>query len=363
MTTADRDLPVRVPLERRHERGRRRAAKAGHRRRPTYGAATRLARIVHGLLLRPHGWSFTGIQAELGISQRTLLRYIAACKRQLVDSSGRPLLEVARHGERAVLRRANFTEAPESTVFQVLFLYFALTVFQFLEGTVIKEGIEDLWERFRKAVPAVQQARLADFSKKFYSIPFAVKDYRALDQLLDTIVTCLVYQCQIRIDYGGLYGSSKVHEFEPYTLAMFRGGLYLIGRSQPSRKMLTLAVERIRSAKKLDEKFEYPDSYSPEKYTDGTFGIMDGPVTNVELHVLNPETVTYLKSRRLHRTQRFVDRRDGTAILSMTVRGTEELRNWILGIGPWIEVLKPKELREEVARLHAEAAGLYRPNM
>jgi hypothetical protein len=50
-------------------------------------------------------------------------------------------------------------------------------------------------------------------------------------------------------------------------------------------------------------------------------------VTEVELRVLNAETVAYLKSRRLHRTQRFVDRRDGTAILSMTVRGTEELRN------------------------------------
>lgn len=34
-------------------------------------------------------------------------------------------------------------------------------MFQFLEGTVIKEGIEEVWERFRKAVPASQRARLA----------------------------------------------------------------------------------------------------------------------------------------------------------------------------------------------------------
>jgi predicted DNA-binding transcriptional regulator YafY len=338
-------------------RGRKLSAK--NPRRPTYGAATRLARIVHSVLSQPTGRSFTGIQAELGISQRTLLRYIAACKRHLVDSSGRPLLEVARYGERAVLRRTNFTEAPESTVFQVLFLYFALTVFQFLEGTVIKEGIEDLWERFRDALPAVQRARLADFSRKFYSIPYAEKDYRAFDQLVDTIVTCLVYQYRMRIDYGGLFGDGKVHEFEPYTLAMYRGGLYLIGRSQRARRILTLAVERIRSAEKLGEKFEYPDSYSPEKHTDGTFGIIDGPVTEVDLHILNPETVAYLRVRRLHRTQHFADRRDGTAILSMTVRGTDELRNWILGFGPWVKVLKPKDLAEEVAQLHAEAARLY----
>jgi hypothetical protein len=91
-------------------------------------------------------------------------------------------------------------------------------------------------------VPAAQRARLADFEKKFYSIPYAVKEYQELDELLDTIVTCLVYQHRMRINYGGLYGDGKVHEFEPYTLAMFRGGLYLIGRSQLARKILTFAV-------------------------------------------------------------------------------------------------------------------------
>jgi predicted DNA-binding transcriptional regulator YafY len=282
-------------------------APAPPRRKATYGAATRLARIVHSVLTQPGGRSFTGIQAELGISERTLLRYIAACRRHLVDPSGRPLLEVARYGELAVLRRASFTEAPDSTVFQVLFLYFARIVFQFLAATVIEEGIEDLWDRFREAVPAAQRAWLTDFAKKFYSIPYAVKEYRELDELLDTIVTCLVYQHRMRINYGGLYGEGKVHEFEPYTLAMFRGGLYLIGRSQRARKILTFAVERILSAQKLDDKFEYPESYSPDKYTEGTFGIMDGPVTDVELRIL----------------------------------------------------VKPRSLRDEVAALHAEAAGLY----
>ena len=79
----------------------------------------------------------------------------------------------------------------------------------------------------------------------------------------------------------------------------------------------------------------------------------------MDLHILNRETVAYLKARRLHRTQRFEDRRDGTAVLSMTLRGTEELCNCLLGFGPWIRVLKPKSLRDEVAQLHREAARLY----
>ena len=126
----------------------------------------------------------------------------------------------------------------------------------------------------------------------------------------------------MRIDYHGLLGEGHVHEFDPYTLAMYRGGLYLIGYSHRFRKIIYLAVERIRTAEKLAARFTYPKTYSPEKYTEGTFGIIDGPETRVELRLLNADTAAYLSSRRLHPTQRFTPCGDGTTRLTMTVRGT-----------------------------------------
>ncbi len=184
--------------------------------------------MIHGLLLRPRGWSFEGIQDELRISERTLLRYLAVCRRELTDAGGQPVIEVVRHGTRRLLRLAQTAPAPDSTAYEVAFLYFALTVFQFLDGTVLKHGVEGLWERLYRTLPAAEQLRLADFPKKFYSIPFAVKDYAAFDDTLDLIVQCLVYQRRMRVDYGGLLGDGKLHEFDPYTLAMYRGGLYVI---------------------------------------------------------------------------------------------------------------------------------------
>ena len=60
------------------------------RSRPaTYGTGTRLSPIVYGLVGRPHGWGFEAIQEELDISERTLLRYVAACRREMVDAAGR----------------------------------------------------------------------------------------------------------------------------------------------------------------------------------------------------------------------------------------------------------------------------------
>ena len=58
-------------------------------RKPSYGTATRLARIIYGLLSRPYGWSFEAIQQEIGISDRTLRRYIAVCRHEFVDPTER----------------------------------------------------------------------------------------------------------------------------------------------------------------------------------------------------------------------------------------------------------------------------------
>jgi predicted DNA-binding transcriptional regulator YafY len=118
-------------------------------------------------------------------------------------------------------------------------------------------------------------------------------------------------------------------------------------------------VERIAAVEKLPERFVYPPGYSPQKYTEGSFGIIDGPSTDVELLLLNPETVAYLMSRRLHRTQRFHKRRDGKTMLTMTVRGTTELVSWILSLGPYVKVVRPAALRDEVKACLRQARELY----
>lgn len=328
-------------------------------RKPSYGDAIRLVRIVYGLLWRPRGWSFAAIEAELGISERTLLRYLAACRRELVDADGQPIIEAFRRGGSRMLRLAESGRMAESAAYQVLVFYFALSVFQFLDGTVIKDGVADLWERFLRSVPGAQQARMAAFQRKFYAVPHALKDYRAFDAQLDTIVFCLAHDRRMRVDYAGLLGGGKVHEIEPYTLLMYRGGLYVLGRSHRGGRIVTLAVERMRRAERLPTGFDYPPSYTPEKHTEGIFGIIEGPETHVELLIKDAPTRAYLASRRIHPTQQVRPRRDGRAVLSMTVRGTDELKYWILGFGPHVEVLQPPALRAEVGRLLAAAAHAY----
>jgi len=336
------------------------------RRKPTYGAAIRMARIATGLFSRPYGWSFAAIAKTLDISERTLARYVAVLRGDLLDPHGGPLVEVVGAGRERRLRLVSSMKTAEASSYQVALLYFSLTVLKFLEGTVLEEGVEGLWEKIFQNLSLTQRTRLSDLQRKFYAVPYAPKDYGEFSEQLDVILRALLDQIRLRVDYAGLTGEGHQHDFDPYSLIAYRGGLYLLGYSQRSSAIIYLAVERIRSVDFLRQadgtqtRFMYPRGFDPAAHTEGTFGIVDGPETKVELKIHSEQTATYVRSRTIHRSQHFSNRRDGTTIMTMTVKGTTELANWIMSMGPWIEVLKPAALRKEIAERHAKAARLYR---
>lgn len=343
----------------------RRAAKKGSRP-ATYGAGTRVARLVLGLTERPRGWSWADVQQELGIGERTLARYVKVLREALVDRDGASMVEVVARGEQRFLRLRDQGHPPSSNAYQALSFYFASSVLQFLDGTILKDDMAALWSRFYALLPPDVRRRLGHLEHKFFTVPYLVKDYAGCDDVLGEILKCLVDQRTMRVEYASPWRDDgergTPHLVDPYTLALYRGGLYVLGRSHKHRKLIYLAVERLRSVERLPATFAYPTGYSPERHTEGTFGIVDGPETRVELLLHSPEGAELLQARRIHRTQRFVTRPDGTTLLTMTVRGTAELANWILSLGPHVEVVAPEALRAEIAATLDSAAARYRPS-
>lgn len=336
------------------------------RRRPTYGAATRLAGIVHGLFERPFGWSFESIQETFGIAERTLSRYVLACSKELLDSSGRPILVVERRGGRRFLRLAERPSPTEAGAWAAVSFFFTWSMIRHLEGTVLDQGMDVLWDRMLAALPASQRGRLRDIDRKFFALTVTPKDYRGHDATLGKLVRALVDEQRLALDYAPVGGVGRVHEVEPLTLLGYRGGLYLLAKSDRRDGIVWFAVERMRSVRPLagadgrPRHFRYPKAFRPDAYTAGLFGVVEGPEVEVELLVHNDETVAYLSQRTIHPSQRVVRRADGRTILTLRVRGTVELANWIMGTSPWVEVLRPLELREEIARRARAAVRLHR---
>jgi len=96
------------------------------------------------------------------------------------------------------------------------------------------------------------------------------------------IVQCLVHQHRMRIDYGGLRGRARarIRSLHPGDVP---GRMYLLGHSHRYRKIIYLAVERIRTAEKLEDRFDYPRTYSPRSTPKARSASSTGPETQVEL--------------------------------------------------------------------------------
>ena len=325
----------------------------------THASAVRCAKLVDGLYSRPLGWSVEAAAAELGVSERSVERYVKACADFITDRAGRPRIEIVRQGGRRMIHLVRGAPDRESTVFQVAALRLARALLSFAGGTVLEQLLDDACERLESGARAEDRPRLEALGNKFHAIPFVEKHYRHLEDTVDRILNGLIKQRRLRIEYAGTGGAPRVHTFDPYTLAVYRGGLYLIGRSDRHDEIITLAVERVRSVELSPERFDYPERYSPRRHLQGVFGIMRGEETRVELLLMDPATAALVRARRLNLEERFQKRKDGTTLLTMRARGTEELANWVLGFGPHVKVLRPAALRDRVERDLRAAARLY----
>jgi len=338
--------------------------------KPTYNTAAKVARIAIRLLMPPRQLSFADVRDVVAAraSDRTIERYIAALRKVFNGRDRYPLLEIDKHeqGRKTLILSEPAAESGPREG-EELRMALALEMLNAVKGTYLERDVKDILRRFSAAVSPTLAAKLETLPRKFFTVSYGVKQYEGgAAERLNVIIRCLVEQQRMRVAYRSQSsdGALNQYAFDPYTLLTYKGGLYVIGYSFKRERAVYLALERIERVEPVVENgkpyvFRYPDEYSPEKFTEGVFGIYAGEKVAVELSIRNAQTLAYLKPRRIHPTQTLEERGDGTAILRMTVRGTEELASWVMSMAPWVEVVKPESLRARVKEMLRDGLELY----
>ena len=212
----------------------------------TYDSAVRIAQLLQDLRYSPLGLSYESIESRLGVSRRTVQRYVEALRDKLRGPDGKPPVEVLTQGDRRVVRLVTGTEAPDGSAWELYSFLLSLRLGHLLEGTIVDEMNQELWERIRDGISSDKTKDLENIDRKLYSLPSMPRDYSGHDELIDGLLRALVKQHRLRIDYAGVLGEGRTHEFDAYSLVEHRGGLYLLGKSHLDKKIIWLAIERIR---------------------------------------------------------------------------------------------------------------------
>lgn len=145
----------------------------------------------------------------------------------------------------------------------------------------------------------------------------------------------------------------------PYAV-VFRGDAhYLVAFCELRRCERTFRLDRFSELRVLDDRAAIPDEFDLEQHFAGAWQVTGGRRRTVRV-LVRGRTARRLRSQRCHCSQKTL-RDDGDVLeLRFSVAVTDELRSWLLSLGPDAEVLSPKTLRSELATATQQMSANYR---
>ena len=319
-----------------------------------YTSAQRIE--VLRLALQSRRLTYAEIEELLDVSRSTAQRLVMTLRNTDdleadVDDDQRPVFRI---------RTNPRVERLRVSALELVALFAASRILSIFTGTGIREDHDSVLERLSATLRPADVALLRGLEKKVHFVAYGGR--RKYDDRIDDVnetLTAILRNQRLAITYPSSKGGERSFLFEPYTLVFYKTGLYVAGKDCDKGAVITLSIDRFVSVEwKKDDAFEVPESWHPAQLSDGGFGIILGPETDVAIR-FDAGVVPWVERAEWHETQTIEPRPDGGIVLRMRVRGTTELTSWLLSWGSKAEVLSPPELRAKMGAELAKAAGMY----
>jgi proteasome accessory factor B len=298
------------------------------------------------------------LAAEHGVTERTIRRDVEA-----LQEAGFPLYDDRVDGKKVWRLVEGYRQklVQGFTLAELAALYFSRNMLSFLGGAPFGQDLESAFAKIREALPQKSLPFLTRIQDLFSARPDPWKDYSKKQDVIAALIDAILHQRQARIAYYSFNSRrTKSYEIDPYRLVYYRGGLYLYARAHEYREVRTFAVERVQQVEVLEPGFEIPADFSPSDYVRSAFGIIGGRAQTVEL-VFAAAIAGYVRERSWHESQTLSDEPDGGVRLTLEVAPSFDLKAWIKGFLPQVEVIRPAALRDEIARELLAARAAFPP--
>ncbi len=237
-----------------------------------YAPARRLHELTT-LLNSTGGLTVYDIADRLNTSVRTAIRYLRALER-----AGEPLSE-DKDGRRKVwrIRPSARYESIRLTMSQMVALFLSRRVFDFLAGTGFKEDLDDVFARIEATLKRKDFANVRNLDRKIYDVNEAPHIYNERLEDVNDMTTALLREERLRVRHDSVCKGKTSFVIEPYTLLIYKKGVYLVANSHYHQAIRTFALDGFRTVDWLrHDRFEYPADYHPSQISEGSFGLFGG---------------------------------------------------------------------------------------
>ncbi len=149
---------------------------------------------------------------------------------------------------------------------------------------------------------------------------------------------------------------------EPYFLKEFKRRWYLYGHKGDADGPHMMALDRMIDVDIIPEEFIMPENFLADDYFRGIYGARIYPNMKremVKLKVYGTQ-VQYFRSLPLHSSQKEIEENDKYSVFTYFITPDYDFKQDVLSFGDKVEVLEPKELREEMKEIVSSLFKLYR---
>lgn len=184
---------------------------------------------------------------------------------------------------------------------------------------------------------------------------------KAALRFVERITKALRERRELSFSYEGLREDSpRTRRVRPLHLTLTNGQWYLLGEDVSLGEIRTFSLARMTRVLVTKKTFSENSAPDVDQSIAPVFGVPFGDTKATEVRLrFEAEVAKPVTEREWHASQRVKRLGDGRVELFLRVRLTRQFANWIRSWGENVEVLEPKELRNEIAESARKMLARY----
>jgi predicted DNA-binding transcriptional regulator YafY len=299
------------------------------------------------------GVSAKEIAASLQICERTAYRYLRNLR-----ELGYPVYPSRdpEAGERKyLLTPVTFTGA------EALALAAASQSLLNQEGLPLRQQLKSALDKVESVIRSGEDTHAYRRLKPHFTyLSQELRDYSPWQEIIAALTESIRRNRSVTAIYDS-YSGGKVTEriLDPYHLFWGEGNLYLAAHCHLHQEVRSFRIDRFKSVKPQKNQFARNASFNLADYLKPSFRVWSGTEEVCVRFLVYPPASRFFRESSYHHSQNVEEIADGKIICSLTVYNSPEIKSWLLSWGKQVEVLEPKELREEIKQELQAGLGKY----
>ena len=246
------------------------------------------------------------------------------------------------------------------TLTELLSLQLSRDLFRVLEGAEFYDSLNGFFTKITAALPPESIGFLERVRDAFQMGSRRHKDYGRHREIVCRLNQAVLQRHSLEIAYQGLSDTAPVlRRIDPYKIWFYDGALYIIGLCHLRSQIRTFVLDRIKMLRVTGQPFDPPVDFDFGKFIRHSFKVMQGELYTVVIQI-SPTWARYVGERMWHESHTIQNLFDGGIEITLRVAGLDEIKQWVMSMGPEAYIVAPEELRSLVRAELENTLSQYR---